>query len=131
MTDFLWKTTTQLHLQSLVRVNHTQLSSEILRTLMFDTEVLVIDPEREYEYLAEAVGGRYFKISLNSEHHINPFDLPVPGQDESGASVLRSNIINLIGLFRLMMGGLTPEEDAIIDAAITETYALKRHYCRF
>jgi type IV secretory pathway VirB4 component len=98
---------------------------EILRTLMLDTEVLVIDPEREYEYLAETVGGRYFKISLNSEHHINPFDLPVPGPDESGASVLRSNIINLIGLFRLMMGGLTPEEDAIIDAAITETYALK------
>lgn len=98
---------------------------EILRTLMFETEVLVIDPEREYEYLAEAVGGRYFKISLNSEHHINPFDLPIPGHDESGASVLRSNIINLIGLFRLMMGGLTPEEDAIVDAAITEAYALK------
>lgn len=98
---------------------------EILRTLMFDTEVLVIDPEKEYEYLAEAVGGRYFNISLNSEHHINPFDLPVPAQDESGENVLRSNIINLIGLFRLMMGGLTPEEDAIIDAAITETYALK------
>jgi type IV secretory pathway VirB4 component len=98
---------------------------EILRTLMFDTEVLVIDPEKEYEYLAEAVGGRYFNISLNSEHHINPFDLPVPGPEESGENVLRSNIINLIGLFRLMMGGLTPEEDSIIDAAITETYALK------
>lgn len=98
---------------------------EILRSLMFETEVIVIDPEREYEYLAEAVGGRYFKISLNSEHHINPFDLPIPGPDESSASVLRSNIINLIGLFRLMMGGLTPEEDAIVDSAITETYALK------
>ncbi len=98
---------------------------EILRTLMFDTEVIVIDPEREYEYMAEAVGGRYFKISLNSEHHINPFDLPPPGKDESNASVLRSNIINLVGLFRLMLGGLTAEEDAIIDRAITETYALK------
>lgn len=98
---------------------------EILRTLMFDAEVMVIDPEREYEYMAEAVGGRYFKISLNSEHHINPFDLPVPGPDESAASVLRSNIVNLVGLFRLMMGGLTAEEDALIDRAITETYALK------
>ncbi len=98
---------------------------EILRTLMFDTDVMVIDPEREYEYMAEAVGGRYFKISLNSEHHINPFDLPPPGEDESGASVLRSNIINLVGLFRLMMGGLSAEEDALIDRAITETYALK------
>ncbi|MBX4209355.1 DUF87 domain-containing protein [Candidatus Parcubacteria bacterium] len=98
---------------------------EILRTLMFDTDVIVIDPEREYEYLAEATGGKYFNISLNSEHHINPFDLPVPREDESGADVLRSNIINLVGLFRIMMGGLTPEEDAIIDKAITETYALK------
>ncbi len=98
---------------------------EILRTLMFDTDVMVIDPEREYEYMSEAVGGRYFKISLNSEHHINPFDLPLPGEGESAASVLRSNIINLVGLFRLMMGGLTSEEDALIDRAITETYALK------
>ncbi len=98
---------------------------EILRTLMFDTEVIVIDPEKEYEYMAEATGGRYFKISLNSEHHINPFDLPVPTEGESAANVLRSNIINLVGLFRLMMGGLTAEEDAIIDRAITETYALK------
>ncbi len=98
---------------------------EILRTLMFDTDVIVLDPEKEYEYLAEAVGGRFFNISLNSEHHINPFELPVPGEDESFASVLRSNIINLVGLFRIMMGGLTPEEDAIIDRAITETYALK------
>lgn len=98
---------------------------EILRTLMFDTDVMVIDPEREYEYMADAIGGRYFKISLTSEHHINPFDLPIPGEDESPADVLRTNIINLVGLFRLMLGGLTPEEDAIIDRAITETYALK------
>ena len=98
---------------------------EILRTLMFDTEVIVIDPEREYEYLAQAVGGRYFNLSLSSEHHINPFDLAPPGEDESPADVLRSTIVNLVGLFRIMLGGLTPEEDAIIDRAITETYALK------
>jgi len=98
---------------------------EILRSLMFDTDVIVIDPEREYEYLAEATGGRYFNISLTSEHHINPFDLPKPREDESPADVLRSNIINLVGLFRLMLGGLTAEEDAIVDQAITETYALK------
>jgi conjugal transfer ATP-binding protein TraC len=98
---------------------------EILRSLMFDTEVIVIDPEREYEYLAETVGGRYFNISLSSEHHINPFDLPVPREDENPGDVLRNNIITLVGLFRIMLGGLTPEEDAIIDKAITETYALK------
>ncbi|PIR85089.1 conjugal transfer protein TraC [Candidatus Kaiserbacteria bacterium CG10_big_fil_rev_8_21_14_0_10_45_20] len=98
---------------------------EILRSLMFDTEVIVIDPESEYEYLANAVGGRFFNIALSSENHINPFDLPTPREDESPADILRSNIVNLVGLFRLMLGGLTPEEDAIVDRAITETYALK------
>ncbi|MDP2788703.1 MAG: conjugal transfer protein TraC [bacterium] len=98
---------------------------EILRSLMFDVDVIVIDPEREYEYLAEAVGGRYFNISLSSDHHINPFDLPVPREDETAEDVLRSNTINLVGLFRLMLGGLTPEEDSLVDRAISETYALK------
>ncbi|HWU24580.1 MAG TPA: DUF87 domain-containing protein [Candidatus Paceibacterota bacterium] len=98
---------------------------EILRSLMFDTDVIVIDPEREYEYLAQATGGRLFNISLSSENHINPFDLPVVKDDEEPADILRSNIINLVGLFRIMLGGLTPEEDAIIDRAISETYALK------
>jgi type IV secretory pathway VirB4 component len=98
---------------------------EIIRTLMFGTDVIVIDPEREYEFLAEAVGGRYFNISLSSEHHINPFDLPIAREDEAPEDVLRSNILNLVGLFRIMLGGLTPEEDSIIDRAITETYSLK------
>jgi conjugal transfer ATP-binding protein TraC len=98
---------------------------EILRTLMFDTNVIVIDPEREYEYMAEATGGRYFNISLTSQHHINPFDLPPAREDEAPADVLRSHIINLVGLFRVMFGGLTPQEDALIDRAISETYALK------
>jgi conjugal transfer ATP-binding protein TraC len=98
---------------------------EILRSLMFDTDVIVIDPEKEYQFLAEATGGKSFDISLNSTSHINPFDLPAPAEDEEPADVLRSNIINLVGLFRIMLGGLTPEEDAIIDRAIAETYALK------
>ncbi|HQV64664.1 MAG TPA: DUF87 domain-containing protein [Candidatus Paceibacterota bacterium] len=98
---------------------------EILRTLMFETEVIVIDPEREYEFLAESVGGRYFNISLSSNHHINPFDVPIPGPDEAPSDVLRSNIIHLVGLFRIILGGLSPEEDSIMDRAITETYALK------
>lgn len=98
---------------------------EILRSLMFEVDVIVIDPEREYEYMASATGGRYFNISLTSEHHINPFELPAAREDESPADVLRSHIINLVGLFRIMLGGLSPEEDSIVDHAITETYALK------
>ncbi len=98
---------------------------EILRSLMFDTDIIVIDPEREYEYIAEATGGRHFNISLSSGHHINPFDLPIPREDESPSNVLRSHVVSLVGLFRIMLGGLSPEEDSIIDRAITETYALK------
>ncbi len=98
---------------------------EILRSLMFDVDVICIDPEKEYEFLAESTGGKSFNISLNSASHINPFDLPMPKEDESPSDVLRSNIINLVGLFRIMFGGLSPEEDAMIDRAISETYALK------
>jgi len=98
---------------------------EILRSLMFGTEVIVIDPEREYEYLAEATGGRFFNISLSSSHHINPFDLPKPQEDENPEDVLRSHVIEMIGLFRLMLGGLSPEEETLVDLAINETYALK------
>src|SRR3989344_3245661 len=98
---------------------------EILRSLMFGTNVIVIDPEREYEQLAESTGGRSFHISLSSEHHINPFDLPPVKEDEDPKDILRSNIISLVGLFRIMLSGLSPEEDAIVDRAVSETYALK------
>jgi type IV secretory pathway VirB4 component len=92
---------------------------------MFGTEVIVLDPEHEYEYLAEATGGRFFNISLSSDHHINPFDLPAPQPDEDPRDVLRTHVIELVGLFRLMLGGLAPEEETLIDIAIQETYALK------
>jgi len=98
---------------------------EILRSLMAGIDVIVIDPENEYKFLSDAVGGSFFNISLASPSHINPFDLPTPREDESPEDVLRSNIINLVGLLRIMLGGMTPEEDAIIDSALTETYALK------
>lgn len=101
------------------------LKLEILRSLMFGAEVIVIDPEQEYEYLAEATGGRFFNISLSSNHHVNPFDLPPPTDDEEPRDILRTHIIELIGLFRLMLGGLTPEEETLIDLALQETYALK------
>ncbi len=101
------------------------LKLEILRSLMFGTEVIVLDPEKEYEYLADATGGRFFDISLSSSHHINPFDLPPPRDDEDPRDVLRTHVIELVGLFRLMLGGLTAEEETLIDLAIQETYALK------
>lgn len=99
---------------------------EILRTMMFGTDVVVIDPEHEYKYLSDAVGGTYINISLNAPTKINPFDLPKPvGGDESTADIIRSAVITLKSMFRLMLGGITHEEDSIIDRALLETYAKK------
>ena len=98
---------------------------EILRSLMLGVNIMILDPENEYQHLAESVGGSFFSMSLSSSNHINPFDLPAPREDEKPEDILRSNIINLVGLLRIMLGGLTPEEDAIIDRALSETYAAK------
>lgn len=98
---------------------------EVLRSMMIKTDVIIIDPENEYQYLAETVGGSYFKISLSSPNHINPFDLPTPAKDEKPADVLRENILNLTGLLKIMLGGVTPDEEAVLDRALYETYASK------
>ncbi len=98
---------------------------EVLRYLMLGVDAIILDPENEYKALSEATGGSYFNFSLTSPHHLNPFDLPPPGEDERREDVLRSNTINLVGLLRIMLGGLTPEEDSVMDRAISETYAAK------
>jgi conjugal transfer ATP-binding protein TraC len=111
---------------------------EILRSLMMGVEVFVLDPENEYQRMAEAVGGAYVKLSLGSPTRINPFELPKVVDSEEADNALRSNLITLHGLLRLMMGGaqaqmlgsqaqvapaLSPVEEADLDAALIETYA--------
>lgn len=96
---------------------------EVIRSLMMGTDVLIVDPENEYIPLAEAVGGSVFRISLDSESHINPFDIPIIPEDEEPGEVLKSHIVNLTGLLKLMLGKISPEEEAMLDRAVTETYA--------
>jgi conjugal transfer ATP-binding protein TraC len=111
---------------------------EALRSMMFGTEVFIIDPENEYQKMCDAVGGAYVRLSLNSATRINPFDLPQVVDTEEADNALRSNLITLHGLLRLMMGGaqvqmqggnsatmpaLSPAEEADLDAALIETYA--------
>lgn len=113
---------------------------EALRSMMFGTEIFIIDPENEYQRMCEAVGGAYVRLSLNSATRINPFDLPKVVDTEEADNALRSNLITLHGLLRLMMGGaqsqmqqgsgntmmapaLTPVEESDLDAALIETYA--------
>jgi len=98
---------------------------EILRSMMMGVDAIVVDPENEFKTLAEATGGSFLNVSLSSPFHINPFDLPEPREDENPADVIRSNIINIVGLVRILLGGMTPEEDAIVDRALTEVYAAK------
>ena len=100
---------------------------EILRLMMMGTDVIVIDPENEYEALATTVGGTYLRLSLNSDRRINPFDLPKPieGEEVQPGDILRSNVINLQGLLKVMLGELTPEEESLLDKALLDVYALK------
>jgi conjugal transfer ATP-binding protein TraC len=108
---------------------------EALRSMMLGTEVIIIDPENEYQKLAEAVGGSYIRLSLNSSTRINPFDLPRVIDSDEADDALRANLVTLHGLFRLMLGGtqvaangtamstLNPVEEADLDQALIDTYA--------
>ncbi len=98
---------------------------EALRSLMLGVDVIVIDPENEYERLAEAIGGTYIKLSINSQTRINPFDLPASTGLNVGEDGLRSTVTMLHGLISLMVEGLSAEEDALLDRALYETYSLK------
>ncbi len=101
---------------------------EMLRQLMTGSEVIVIDPENEYEELSDAVGGAYLNININSTERINPFDLPrVDAENAAEAEDhLRSNIIILHGLVKIMVGGkLTATEDNLLDQGLVQAYAAK------
>lgn len=99
---------------------------EVLRSLMMGMDVLIIDPENEYKHLSDSVGGTYMDISLNSAAKINPFDLPKPvGGADTPADIIRSAVITIKGMLRIMLGQVTAEEDSILDRALIETYAKK------
>jgi type IV secretory pathway VirB4 component len=96
---------------------------EIMRSLMMGVEVMVLDPENEYKFLSETLGGSFINISLTSKNNINVFDLPPLLPDESPAESLKSNILNITSLLRIMIKNLDSEQVGILDRAIMETYA--------
>jgi len=96
---------------------------EALRSLMFDTEVIVIDPEAEYQNLCRAVNGEYISFSFSSSAKINPFDLS--GTFERGENELSMKILSLHSLFKIIMGQLNPIEEALLDKALVLTYQQK------
>jgi conjugal transfer ATP-binding protein TraC len=97
---------------------------EVMRSMMFDTDVIIIDPENEYESLTKSMGGEYIQFSFGSETKINPFDLSVLRVNET-ESELNQKILSLHGFFRVVMGKLTPSEDAILDRALILAYKQK------
>ena len=100
---------------------------EVLRMLMMGIDVIVIDPENEYRPLVDTVWWSYLDVSLNSNERINPFDLPLGMKDheEKPGDLLRSAVINLLGLMNLLLGKLTPEEESIMEKALITAYSLK------
>jgi type IV secretory pathway VirB4 component len=98
---------------------------EILRSLMFGTEVIIIDPEAEYKHLSDAVGGTYVNVSLSSDAKINPFDLPRAIGDATTEDIIRSAVIVTKGLLRIMLGEFSYQEDSLMDQALLETFAKK------
>ncbi len=96
---------------------------EALRSLMFGTDVLIIDPEQEYLPLAQAVGGEYINFSASSPVKINPFDLSadlVSGENELGRKIL-----SLTAFLKIVLGNLEAQEAAVLDRALKQTYSLK------
>jgi type IV secretory pathway VirB4 component len=96
---------------------------EALRSLMFGTEIIIIDPEDEYKNLCNAIGGEYIKFSAKEASKINPFDLS--GIYEEGENELGLKILSLHSLFRVILGTLNPTEDAVLDRALIQTYKMK------
>ncbi|MEF2176216.1 MAG: DUF87 domain-containing protein, partial [Candidatus Absconditabacteria bacterium] len=100
---------------------------EILRYLLHNIDIIVIDPDNEYKGLINQVGGTYVNIAVNSNQYLNPFDLPpkIEDIDYKKGDLLRSQIMSLIGLITVLIGGVTPEEEALLDKAIQATYSIK------
>lgn len=96
---------------------------EALRSLLFGTQVIVIDPEQEYKSLCEAVGGDYINFSSQSPVKINPFDLSTVA--DSGENELGRKILTLTGFLKLVLGTLDASQSAILDRALSSTYRLK------
>lgn len=96
---------------------------ESLRSLMLGTEIIIIDPESEYKTLTEAVGGQYISFSFESPSKINPFDLSQIY--EKGENNLGLKILSLHSLFKIIMGEITPIQEALLDRALIDTYKSK------
>lgn len=96
---------------------------EILRQLMQGTNVIVIDPEREYKLLTDSVEGTYIKLSASSRQKINPFDVYTTGTTRQDLSEHIQDLLEVVGL---MAEGLNSSEKAAVDKALMKLYKSKK-----
>ena len=58
--------------------------------LSSDADVIIIDPEREYSHLVNALGGEIINISATSNNHINAMDMNKEYGDGANPVILKS-----------------------------------------
>ena len=93
---------------------------EALRLLMMGIDVIILDPENEYQKLTQSMGGEFVVFSTTSQYKINPFDLI---SETNEPDELSNKILDLHSLIKVIMGDdITPAQDALLDRALVMTY---------
>ena len=98
----------------------------LLREFALGARVLVIDPEREYRGICEAVGGTWVNAA-GSEGRVNPLQVRgVPKHDaddgEGGRGPLASHLQRVKTFFELYLPGLDDTERAVLYDAVLAAY---------
>lgn len=92
------------------------------QVLATDDDVILIDPEREYSALVEALGGETIHISATSPNHINAMDMNRQYGDGANPIILKSEFV--LSLCEQLMGGhhLGAKEKSLIDRCTASVY---------
>lgn len=95
---------------------------ESLRQFMMGTEIIILDPENEYKKTCENIGGEFIEFSASSPAKVNPFQLNTENPD---SDELPNKILALHSLIKVMIGDITPSQDAMLDRALVFCYEQK------
>lgn len=87
--------------------------------LSSDADVIIVDPEREYGALVNALGGEVINISATSKNHINAMDMSEEYGDGANPVILKSEFIMSLCEQFLPLGA---KEKSIIDRCTAGVY---------
>ncbi len=98
--------------------------------LSTDADVIIIDPEREYKALVEAMDGQVVELSPTSKSHINCLDINKDYADGASPIALKSEFV--LSLFEQAMGNgnVGAVQKSLIDRCLTNVYSayIKKNY---